>query len=87
MEEKEDLFEAELHKSLADRSFIGAQLHKVFIVFITHRSSATVFFNRGSASDCQGFRRSRPKLPGTKFETTVLCRCSIVDTWITAKVP
>ena len=41
----------------------------------------------GSASGCQGFRRSRPKLPGTKFETTVLCRCSIVDTWITAKVP
>jgi len=41
-----------------------------------------VFFNRGSAeplcsaSGCQGFRRNRPKLPGTKFATTVLCGCS-----------
>jgi len=25
-----------------------------------------------------------PKLPGTKFATTVLCRCSNIDTWIIA---
>ena len=49
-----------------------------------------VFFNRvsaepqGSASGCQGFRRNRPKLPGTKFATTVLCGCSNIDTWIIA---
>jgi len=36
----------------------------------------SVFFNRGSASGCQGFRRNRPKFPGTKFATTVLCGCS-----------
>jgi len=35
-----------------------------------------VFFNRGSVSGCQGFRRNRPKLPATKFATTVLCGCS-----------
>jgi len=33
-------------------------------------------FNRGSASGCQGFRRNRPKLPGTKFATTLLCGCN-----------
>jgi len=49
-----------------------------------------VFFNRvsaepqGSASGCQGFRRNRPKLPETKFATTVLCGCSNIDTWIIA---
>jgi len=47
-----------------------------------------VFFNRGSAeslcsaSGCQGFRRNRPKLPGAKFATTVLCGCSNIGTWI-----
>jgi len=46
-----------------------------------------VFFNRGSAepicssSGCQGFRRNRPKLPGAKFATTVLCGYSNIDTW------
>jgi len=49
-----------------------------------------VFFNRGSAeplgsaSGCQGFPRNRPKLPGTKFATTVLCGCSNIDTWTIA---
>jgi len=44
-----------------------------------------VFFNRGSAerlgsaSGCGGFRRNRPKLPGTKFATTF---CSNIDTCI-----
>ena len=42
-----------------------------------------VFFNRGSAeplgfaSGCQGFRRNRPKLPGTKFATLVRCVVTI----------
>ena len=31
-----------------------------------------VFLNRASASGWQGFRRNRPKLPGTKFATAVL---------------
>jgi len=50
----------------------------------------TVFFNRGSAeplgsaSGCQGFPRNRPKLPGMKFATTVLCSCSNIDTWTIA---
>jgi len=50
-----------------------------------------MFFNRssaeplGSASGCQKFRRNRPKLPGTKFATTVLCGCSNIDTWIIAQ--
>ena len=41
-----------------------------------------VFFNwgsaepQGSASGCQGFRRNRPKLPETKFATTIPCGCS-----------
>jgi len=49
-----------------------------------------VFFNRGSAeplrsaSGCQGFRRNRPKLPGAKFATTVLCGCNNIETWIIA---
>ena len=53
-------------------------------------SSRAVFFNRGSAepqgstSGCQGFRRNGPKLPGTKFATTILCCCSNIDTWIIA---
>jgi len=46
--------------------------------------STTVFFNQGSANGFQGFRRNRPKLPGTKFATTVLCCCSNIDTWIIA---
>jgi len=38
-----------------------------------------MFFNRGSAepwgsaSGCRGLRRTRPKLPGMKLTTTVLC--------------
>jgi len=53
-------------------------------------SSRAVFFNRDSAepqgttSGCQGFRRNRPKLPGTKFATTILYCCSNIDTWIIA---
>jgi len=31
---------------------------------------------QGSTSGRQGFRRNRPKLPGTKFANTVLCGCS-----------
>jgi len=36
-------------------------------------------------SGCQGFRRNRPKLPGTKLATTVLCGCCNIDTWIIAQ--
>jgi len=45
-----------------------------------------VFFKLGSTSDCQRFRRNKPKLPGTKFATTVLCGCNNMDNWIIAQV-
>jgi len=59
-------------------------LHETLKLYIIR----AMFFNRGSAeplgsaSGCQGFRRNRPKLPGTKFATTVLCGCCNIDTWI-----
>ena len=52
-----------------------------YVCICTLRFSTSVFVNRGSAepwgsvSGCRGFRRNRPKLPGTKFATTVLCGC------------
>ena len=49
---------------------------------VTTPTCRAVCFNRGSASGCQGFSRKRPKLPGTKFTTTVICGCSNVDSWI-----
>jgi len=45
-----------------------------------------VFFTRGSASNCQWFRRNRSKLSGTKFATTVLCGCSNTSFAISLKL-
>jgi len=52
--------------------------------FLSNALPRPLFFNRDFASGCQGFRRNRPKLPGTKFAITVLCGCSNIDTLIVA---
>jgi len=41
-----------------------------------------VFFNRGSASGFQRFRRNRQNSPVRKFATTVLCGCSNTESCI-----
>jgi len=52
------------------------------------KSARFVHSHRMTSSKCKQnvinilFRRKRPKLPGTKSTTAVLCGCSNIDTWI-----
>jgi len=53
-------------------AYAAMDLKWVKIFFSVYLCGA-LFFNQGSASGCQGFRRNRLNVPGTKFGTTVLC--------------
>jgi len=56
----------------------------IFHVCVKHIIVYGGVFRPGFREQLPGVPPKQPKLPGTKFATTVLCRCSNFDTWIIA---